>query len=240
MWFAVFARAGVAVSASLLASTSSFAASDPNGVWFDHNGRGAVEIKECADGKGLCGYVVHVKEQRNAGRCGLQILGNVTEGGGGWIYSPERKRKYSVVLKRLSDDKLRVVGNAGSSFFSRTFTWTRAPDDVARCGETTAAAAPAANPAPKQEAVTNKGAVEDSRAAAPEKELVQKADENVEMKAAAESPASSAGTKAAASSAPATKTAAAEDQEPKETRGKRKCSYRIPYVGRTISVPCRD
>src|SRR5690349_25177739 len=108
MRFAVFARAGAAVSAVLLVSTSAFAASEPNGVWFDHNGRGAVEIKECADGKGLCGYVVHVKEQRNADRCGLQILGNVTDGGGGWIYSPERKRKYSVALKRLSDDKLRV------------------------------------------------------------------------------------------------------------------------------------
>jgi hypothetical protein len=142
-------------------------------------------------------------------------------------------------LKRLSDDKLRVVGNAGSSFFSRTFTWTRAPDDVARCGETTAAA-PAANPAPKQAAVTTKGVAENARAAAPEKEPVQKADESVEMNAAAESPAIAPGTKALTPSAPATKTAAADDQEPKETRGKRKCSYRIPYVGRTISVPCRD
>ena len=142
MWIATFTRAGAAVLAALLISTSAFAASDPTGVWFDHNGRGAVEIKQCASGKGLCGYVVHVKEQRNADRCGLQILGNVTEGGGGWIYSPERKSKYDVALKRLSDDKLRVVGNAGSRFFSRTFTWTRAPDDIARCGETTAAAVP--------------------------------------------------------------------------------------------------
>ena len=36
---------------------------------------------------------MHVKEQRNADRCGLQILGNVTEGGGGWIYSPDRGKK---------------------------------------------------------------------------------------------------------------------------------------------------
>ncbi len=159
MRFATFTRAGAAVSAALLISTSALAASDPSGIWFDHNGRGAVEIKQCDSGKGLCGYVVHVKEQRNADRCGLQILGNVTEGGGGWIYSPERKSKYDVALKRLSDDKLRVVGNAGSRFFSRTFTWTRAPDDIARCGETTAAVVPepkATAPEPKTAAPARK------------------------------------------------------------------------------------
>ena len=132
-----------AAAAALLWSASAQAATDPTGIWFDHNGRGAVEIKPCASGKGVCGYVVNVKDPANASRCGLQILGEVTPGGGGWIYSPERKSKYDVELTRLSDDKLRVVGNAGSRFFSRTFTWNRAPDDIARCGETTAAAAPA-------------------------------------------------------------------------------------------------
>ncbi len=132
-----------AAAAALLWSASAQAATDPTGIWFDHNGRGAVEIKPCASGKGVCGYVVNVKDPANASRCGLQILGEVTPGGGGWIYSPERKNKYDVELTRLSDDKLRVVGNAGSRFFSRTFTWNRAPDDIARCSETTAAAAPA-------------------------------------------------------------------------------------------------
>ncbi len=75
--------------------------------------------------------------RRTHKRCGMQILGNVTDSGGGWIYSPDRGKKYSVELTRLSDDKLKVIGNAGS-FFSKTYTWKRAPDDVARCGETTA------------------------------------------------------------------------------------------------------
>ena len=34
------------------------ATGDATGIWYDHNGRGAVEIAPCASGKGLCGYVV--------------------------------------------------------------------------------------------------------------------------------------------------------------------------------------
>lgn len=126
-----YATLGVA----LLWSASASAGSDPKGIWFDHNGRGAVEISDCENGRGLCGFVVHVKEARHAKRCGLQILGNVTSNGGGWIYSPSRGRKYTVRLKRLSDSRLRVVGNASSSFFSKTFTWKRAPDDIELCGK---------------------------------------------------------------------------------------------------------
>jgi uncharacterized protein (DUF2147 family) len=128
-----------AAAAAALGSATAQAASDPTGLWFDHNGRGAVEIAPCDSGNGFCGYVVHIKEAKNNKRCGMQILGNVTSSGGGWIYSPDRGKKYSVELTRLSDDKLRVVGNAGS-FFSKTYTWNRAPDDVSRCGETTAKA----------------------------------------------------------------------------------------------------
>ena len=117
-------------AAGILVGSAAHAAGDPSGIWFDHNGRGAVEIAPCASGNGMCGYVVHIKEAKNAKRCGMQILGNVTQSGGGWIYSPDRGKKYSVELTRLSDDKLRVVGNAGS-FFSKTYTWNRAPDDVA-------------------------------------------------------------------------------------------------------------
>ncbi len=250
MWIATFTRAGAAVSAALLISTSALAASDPTGVWFDHNGRGAVEIKECSGGKGLCGYVVHVKEQRNADRCGLQILGNVTDGGGGWIYSPERKSKYDVALKRLSDDKLRVVGNAGSRFFSRTFTWTRAPDDIARCGETTAAAVPepkviasepkTAAPAPEaRPAATSASAalLAGSMSEKRTKKVETKPEAEADMKAAVGEEAGTPKVKPAKSSAKTTQTASTSDQEFQE---KRKCTYRIPYVGRTVSVPCRN
>lgn len=128
-----------AISAAIVWSASASAETDPRGVWFDHNGRGAVEIKDCKKGKGLCGFVVHVKEKKHEDRCGTQILGNVTSSGGGWIYSPSRGKKYSVRLKRLNDSKLRVVGNASSRFFSKTFTWKRAPEDVQLCGQYAAA-----------------------------------------------------------------------------------------------------
>ncbi len=128
-----------AIGVAVLWSASATAETDPRGIWYDHNGRGAVEIKDCKKSKGLCGFVVHVKEKKHEDRCGTQILGSVTSKGGGWIYSPARGKKYSVRLTRLSDSKLRVVGNASSSFFSKTFTWERAPDDVQLCGKYAAA-----------------------------------------------------------------------------------------------------
>ncbi len=132
-------------------ATSAAAGSDPRGIWFDHNGRGAVRIDNCEKGGGLCGYVVHVKEKKHADRCGLQILGNVTPSGGGWIYSPSRGRKYTVRLKRLNDSKLRVVGNASSSFFSKTFHWKKAPGDLALCGKYANEQVAATKSAPKSE-----------------------------------------------------------------------------------------
>ncbi len=240
----------------VLCSTNALAASDPSGLWLDHNGRGAVEISPCADGNGLCGYVVHIKDPKNTSRCGLQILGNVTPAGGGWIYSPERKRKYPVALKRLSDDNLRVVGNAGS-MFSRTFTWNRAPDHVARCGETVAAvpkapvsqpAEPAADTTPiidnRETEATISAAPLHSGASSGALALMASPKRASEAPYAAPPPAPEA--MVAEASAPdvdqvATREegTAAEtfDAEP-ETR--RMCKFRIPYVGRTIEVPCRD
>ncbi|KUO56189.1 MAG: hypothetical protein APF80_00010 [Alphaproteobacteria bacterium BRH_c36] len=128
-----------ALGAALVWSASASADSNPKGIWFDHDGRGAVEIKDCEKGGGLCGFVVHVKDKKNEDRCGTQILGNVTSKGGGWIYSPSRGKKYTVRLTRLDSDNLRVVGNASSSFFSKTFTWKRAPENVQFCGQYAAA-----------------------------------------------------------------------------------------------------
>lgn len=243
-------------AASILVGSAAHAAGDPSGIWFDHNGRGAVEIAPCASGNGMCGYVVHIKETKNAKRCGMQILGNVTSSGGGWIYSPDRGKKYSVELTRLSDDKLRVVGNAGS-FFSKTYTWNRAPDDVARCGETTAAApakpaetqkaeatpsapAPAkATTATQDESSTN-GASSASVAlmGAPKKRIA--AAEPIATETATD--AAPAVTKEAAPVAkePAPAQQAAEAPVEEEFVPERKCKYKIPYVGRVISVPCRD
>jgi uncharacterized protein (DUF2147 family) len=245
-----------AAAAALLWSASAEAATDPTGIWFDHNGRGAVEIKPCASGTGLCGHVVNIKDPANASRCGLQILGEVTPAGGGWIYSPERKRKYDVELTRLSDDKLRVVGNAGSRFFSRTFTWNRAPDDIARCGETTVAApatdaaaeaksaipstAPVAAPVTTgatsgAAALVANTSAKTTGAVSPTTKEVTAASSIAPAPVAAAKPAA-ATTKTAA--APSTTTGATEISS--DTGSKRKCKYKIPYIGRTVSVPCRD
>ena len=56
--------------------TSVEAAQPPTGVWIDHTGRGAVEIKDCGDGN-LCGHVVWLKDTNDAKGCGLQILYHV-------------------------------------------------------------------------------------------------------------------------------------------------------------------
>ncbi len=154
MPFERFALRSAALAATLFASLPALAA-DPVGVWINDTGRGAIEIKPC--GNALCGHVVWVKDASDADGCGRQIIGDVTRSsdamwGEGWIYSPEKKKKYNVELTPQADGTLKVKGFAGISFLSKTMIWTKAPADLQRCGgETTAAATPApaeAAPAP--------------------------------------------------------------------------------------------
>lgn len=134
--------AAVAVFAfQVMASPAAHAASDPTGVWINDTGRGAVEIKDC--GGALCGHVVWVKDGADSNGCGKQIIGNLKSAGGGrwdngWIYSPEKKRKYDVEVKPLDNGRLRVMGYAGIKMFSKTMIWTKAPGDLVRCGTTLA------------------------------------------------------------------------------------------------------
>lgn len=124
------------------------AAGDPTGVWMNDTGRGAIEIKPC--GAALCGHVVWVKDTSDTKGCGRQIIGNAAKVNSatwdnGWIYSPEKKKKYDVELKPLTNGTLQVTGYAGSKIFSKTMIWTRAPSNLVRCGaeETVAKADPA-------------------------------------------------------------------------------------------------
>lgn len=135
----VIASAFVVSSLMPAMVASASAASDPTGIWINDTGRGAIEIKQC--GNALCGNVVWVKNTADAKGCGKQIIGNVAPVGGGrwdngWIYSPERGRKYNVELKPLADGTLRVTGYAGLRFLSKTMIWTRAPADLQLCGQT--------------------------------------------------------------------------------------------------------
>lgn len=250
----------LAAVGAIASSAAAHAAGDPTGIWIDHNNRAAVEIAPCANGNGLCGYVVHIIQQQYADRCGMQILFNVTPDGGGRIYSPDRGKKYSVELTRLSDDKLKVVGNAGS-FFSKTYTWKRAADSVARCGETTASAptpAPekpaktietaAATPEPAHEperepaSTRSLGAPSGAMAlmGAPKKRRVAEAKLET-MTDASPAPAEPVTREPAVAKTPEKTAAAPAPVEEEETVApERKCKFKIPYVGRVISVPCRD
>ncbi|MFA5958496.1 DUF2147 domain-containing protein [Hyphomicrobium sp.] len=124
---------------------SAFAGSDPTGIWLNDTGRGAVEIKAC--GSAMCGNVVWVKSATDAGGCGKQVIGNVASVGAGrwdngWIFSPERNRKYDVELTPLANGNLKVVGYAGMKFLSKTMIWKPAPADLQLCGQTEATKKP--------------------------------------------------------------------------------------------------
>jgi len=137
---------------------SASAASDPTGIWMNDTGRGAVEIKQC--GGNLCGNVVWVKSASDASGCGKPVIGDVKPVGegrwdNGWIYSPERGRKYDVELTPLANGNLKVVGYAGMKFLSKTMIWKRAPQDLQLCGQSDAKTeAKAATPAVKKPDVT--------------------------------------------------------------------------------------
>jgi uncharacterized protein (DUF2147 family) len=156
-----FARTAAVCGIALLPISAAHAAGDPTGVWLNDTGRGAIEIKNC--GGSLCGHVVWVKDTTDTKGCGRQIIGSAAKVGAGvwdngWIYSPEKKKKYDVELKPLSNGTLQVTGYAGSKFFSKKMIWKRAPDNLVRCGsqETVAKAdpAPKADPKPKAAAET--------------------------------------------------------------------------------------
>ena len=122
------------------------------GVWINHEGKGAVEIKPC--GAALCGNIVWLKnpvndqgqplfDRRNPDEtkrtrpiCGLAVIGNVkrtSEGWDeGWIYNPEEGAQFDVALQ-ASGDRLTVTGYKGIKLFSKTLIWTRAPADLQRC-----------------------------------------------------------------------------------------------------------
>lgn len=255
---------GAAIAVTVSWAGAASANNGPKGIWYDHNGRGAIEINDCENGRGLCGYVVHVKDQKRASRCGTQILGNVTPNGGGWIYSPSRGRKYAVRINNTSSNRLRVVGNANSRFFSKTFTWNRAPENIELCGKyakrneakTDVAAVkpqpiakpvakPAAKPAPVQ---TEQPRATQAATTETRKPVVKT---NVEApRPTNEYPRKEEQVSQPAETATNTDQAYTQETEASDElafntgygsgRLERKCKFRIPYVGRVVMVPCRD
>jgi uncharacterized protein (DUF2147 family) len=151
------------VSAAALAGAAA-AAGPPieMGLWYNHTGKGAVEIRPCAEtGTGadrLCGYIVWLRSVNNSegqpltdarnqdpqkrGRpiCGLPVLGMLrpmSDGSWdqGWVYDPEQGKSFDAAIKLRTRDRLVLTGYKGVKFFSKSFEWKRAPDDLPRCNE---------------------------------------------------------------------------------------------------------
>jgi len=92
------------------------------GLWYDDTGRSAIKISNC--GEGLCGRIAWLKNSNHKSACGTNIIGGVKKVGNvydnGWIYDPERGRKFDVELKLLNEKELRVKGYVGTKLLSKT------------------------------------------------------------------------------------------------------------------------
>lgn len=182
------AFAGVLGVFLTLSGSAALAAADAGkapeaGLWYNHSGKGAVEIRPCGDAgneaKRLCGFIVWLSEpngrngkpltdgynsnpaKRDRPICGLPVLGDLqrSSAGGwdfGWVYDPEQGASFDAAIVAKSADRLVLTGYKGVRFFSKSFVWKRAPDDLPRCdggGGPSQASGPAAQPAAQKVAV---------------------------------------------------------------------------------------
>ena len=131
------------------------------GIWINHTGKGAVEIRPCgasgASANRLCGFIVWLKEpnkksgepltdgynpdaaKRRRTICGLPVLGSLQRVSGGWdngwVYDPEQGSQFDAAIQLASRDRLALTGYKGVKFFSKSFHWRRAPADLPRCDQ---------------------------------------------------------------------------------------------------------
>jgi uncharacterized protein (DUF2147 family) len=121
-------------AATVLSAANTADAASVAGFWYDHTGRSAIQVSKC--GSGLCGRIVWLKNKSHNSVCGTAIIGGGKRVGNsydtGWIYSPERRKKYSVEITPQGNS-LKVMGYAGSKFLSKTMIWKRAPSNLKRC-----------------------------------------------------------------------------------------------------------
>jgi uncharacterized protein (DUF2147 family) len=119
---------------TVLSAANTADAASAAGLWYDHTGRSAIQVSKC--GSGLCGRIVWLKNKSHNLVCGTSIIGGGKRVGNsydtGWIYSPERRKKYSVEITPQGNS-LKVMGYAGSKFLSKTMIWKRAPSNLKRC-----------------------------------------------------------------------------------------------------------
>jgi uncharacterized protein (DUF2147 family) len=165
----LYASLILGLTALLFGAPGSAALADPagqrpseQGLWYNHSGKGAVEIRPCGttgtDADHLCGYIVWLKEPSNRqGKpltdgynadpskrkrpiCGLPVLGQLrpmSDGSWdlGWVYDPEQGKSFDAAIQLKSADQLVLTGYKGVKFFSKSFIWKRAPSDLPRCDQ---------------------------------------------------------------------------------------------------------
>jgi uncharacterized protein (DUF2147 family) len=150
-----------ALTLGLGASAANAAPPIETGIWINHTGKGAVEIRPCgpsgAAARSLCGFIVWLKEPNNkygqpltdrdnpvASKqrrtlCGLPVLGSLQRVSGGWdngwVYDPEQGSQFDAAIQLSSRDRLTLTGYKGVKFFSKSFQWKRAPAGLQRCDQ---------------------------------------------------------------------------------------------------------
>jgi uncharacterized protein (DUF2147 family) len=155
------AAAACGLALGLSASLAQAAPPIEMGVWINHTGKGAVEIRPCgtsgASANRLCGFIVWLKEpnKKNGGPltdghnpdgakrrrtiCGLPVLGSLQRVSGGWdngwVYDPEQGSQFDAAIQLSSRDRLTLTGYKGVKFFSKSFQWKRAPAGLQRCDQ---------------------------------------------------------------------------------------------------------
>lgn len=159
----------VGISGLFIAATAGSGATAPAadaptemGIWYNHSGKGAVEIRPCGetgrDADRLCGFIVWLKDPNNKKGepltdgynedprkrrrpiCGLPVLGSLrpmSDGSWdqGWVYDPEQGKSFDAAIQLRTRDRLILTGYKGIKFFSKSFVWKRAPDDLPRCDD---------------------------------------------------------------------------------------------------------
>ncbi|MDX2258857.1 MAG: DUF2147 domain-containing protein [Hyphomicrobiaceae bacterium] len=128
--------AALLAATTLLIPTYLSGAEPPTGIWYDHDGRGAIEISTCGDA--LCGTIVWVRDDIGSKACGQQIIGAAKAVApkvwdGGWIVDPEMGERFDVELSLRSDGTLNVLGYLGDKTLSANFIWRRAPAGLTPC-----------------------------------------------------------------------------------------------------------
>ena len=118
-------RSLVGLALGLSASLAEAAPPIEMGVWINHTGKGAVEIRPCgasgASANRLCGFIVWLKEpnkksgepltdgynpdaaKRRRTICGLPVLGSLQRVSGGWdngwVYDPEQGSQFDAAIE---------------------------------------------------------------------------------------------------------------------------------------------